>query len=552
MPNNSLYFLDVYMPNEGEPETALEAAVLRYAPSEGRPSVYLHTLLKPKVPNRVRWSNAYYYFDQKIKRDDILKRPDLPTLDELLSRDFLKDKSVVCFNPGIEPYRSLVKNAHAVYSILESWLDVYANDEHASKLLKPAQMLEHIGLPCENKSNTSYTKLLCELQSLTAIWSVLESIKRDRQMRRPGKPLQHSSGVAFTQTWPLPDVESGYFEEAARARSFTDIRPKVLRSIFSDALPDYLEWTQISVYSHDWLFYRRQLPNVSHLGSRINSMADLIFNRVLDMNMKFWVLIYYSIYNKKTEYAQEIALKDGQFAQLSTAIKDDFSVFIISHLDDFLDSRQRQTLLKSIIHQVMGEQARSTFEHYDYDALFKENKVHRNDSPILFKSAKPNGSNIRCFKEIRRKDSGEVLYRRYEISGSDKDRGQCIEYVNELFRQFMREVQDPFAKVWTPDILRQWVMYITGFTWQELTSDQIVPGSNTQLEAARQLLRSMIEDESRPWKQELRSCLIQVVNAINQNVDAAYHYQFTFQGISVEVDVQQRQKPSFFSRLFNL
>ena len=543
MPNSSLYFLDFYVPNEGEPETALEVGVLRFEASEGRPTVFLHSFIKPLTPKRVRWSNAYA---QGIMRERILgpQGADLPTLQELELRNFLKDKTVICFNPSLEPFKSFCSKAHAVHGILATWLEVHAKDEKASKLLRPSQMLNYIGLPDADNSNTRYTALLCRLQSLIAIWCYLDDYKRAQVLHR-----RHSgSGLSFTQTWPLSDVRLEYFEALNHAHSFSEVQPAILRSIFSDALPDYLDWMQLQVYSHDWVFRRRRQRSASHLGARINSMADLIFNKVLSMQMKFWVLIFYAIYDKKVNYAQEIALKNGVYAQLSTAIKDDFSLFIINHLDDFLAPNQKRILLKSIIHQVMGEQARTSFETYDYDALYKQFSQERGSS-LLFHQAKPQGCSIRCFREIRRRNEG-TLYRRYDIAGNEHERTLCIEYVNELLRAFIREVQDPFAAVWTPLGLRMWVQYITGFAWQDLFAAP-QPNEDEQLSRSREFLRELIVQESKPWKEELKRNLIESVQAINKNPDGEYHNAFTFQGMSVELNVMAKTKISLWSRIFN-
>lgn len=543
MPTSSLYFLDFYVPNEGEPETALEVGVLRFEASEGRPSVFLHSFIKPQTPKRVRWSNAYVV---GITRERILgpQGADLPTLQELQMRNFLKDKTVICFNPNLEPFKSFCSKAHAVHSILGTWLELFGRDEKASKLLRPSQMLKYIGLPDADNSNTRYTALLCRLQSLIAIWSYLDDIKRAQLMQR----RRNLTGQALSPIWPLHDVRTDYFEALNHAHNFAQVQPEILKSIFSDALPDYLDWNQLQVYSHDWVFKRRLQRSASHLGSRINSMADLIFNKVLSMQMKFWVLIFYAIYDKKTNYAREIALKDGVYADLPMAIKDDFSLFIINHLDDFLAPNQKRVLLKSIIHQVMGEQARSPFEHYDYDALYKKFSQER-DNSLVFHQAKPRGGTQRCFCEIRQRNGG-ILYRRYEIAGNEHERSLSIEYVNELLRDFIREVQDPFALVWTPSGLRRWVQYITGFAWHDLVRP---PQSNEdeQLMRNREFLRELIVQESLHWKEELKRNLVESVLAINKNPDGDYHHSFTFQGMSVELVVLAKTKTSLIARIFN-
>lgn len=542
MAARTLYFLDFYLPNEGEPETALEIGVLRYVPGESRPSVFLHTFIQPAAPMRVRWSNAY---GQGIHREFFqgARGRALPTLQELELRDFLKDKSVICFNPQLEPFKTFVRSAHDVHGIVETWLEVHKGNETAVKLLKPSQMLNYIGLADSDNSNTRYTALLCRLQSLIAIWCYLDDYKQSRRHKQ-----EAISGIYFSPVWPLADVREDYLEALSRAQSFAQVQPAVLKSVFSDALPDYLDWRQLQVFGHDWIFRRRQSRSASTLSTKVNSMADLIFNKVLSMQMKLWVLIFYAIYDHKTDYACEIALKNGEYSALPSAITDDFSFFIIGHLDDFLDSEQKRTLLKSIIHAVMGEQARSNFEHYDFDVLYKKYSQDR-ESSLEFHYAKPNGCAQRCFKEISRHNEG-VLYRRYEIAGPEHDRALCVDYVNELFRAFIREVQDPFAEVWTPGPLRRWIEYITGFDWQELKRGEM-PGEDRELTRSRTFVRELIANESRPWKSELKRHLVETVEAVNQNPDGAYHNAFTFQTMSVEIDVQEKTKSSLLSRIFN-
>ena len=50
---------------------------------------------------------------------------------------------------------------------------------------------------------------------------------------------------------------------------------------------------------------------------------------------------------------------------------------------------------------------------------------------------------------------------------------------------------------------------------------------------------------------ELKRHLVETVEAVNQNPDGAYHNAFTFQTMSVEIDVQEKTKSSLLSRIFN-
>ena len=86
-------------------------------------------------------------------------------------------------------------------------------------------------------------------------------------------------------------------------------------------------------------------------------MADFVFNRVLNLQMKLWVLIYYSIYDKKVKYAQEIALHEGNILSMPQAIREDFTAFFIRHLEDFLSRDQKRQLIRSMVHHYLKEKA---------------------------------------------------------------------------------------------------------------------------------------------------------------------------------------------------
>lgn len=546
---NTLYFLDVYMPNDGEPDTTLAAAVMCWEGTAGRPSVYLHTMIRPeeKIFSRVRWSNAYFYFDQRINRDAILGHKELPTLNDLLQRDYLKDKAVVCFNPDLQPYKDLTRNASRVYGILEKWQEVFADDEKASGIMRLSQMLDYTGLTSPEPPNNTYTALLYRLHSEVAVWLVLQKIKKEGRLKHD---ISNPAAFAADVAWPLQAVSQDKLKEASGARSFTEIRPELLRSIFSEALPDYLDWLELSVYARDWRFFRRQMPDTAQLSSDINSMAEYLFNEVLSMQMKFWVLIYYSIYAKKTDYAREIALKNGQYHELPNAVQDDFSIFLISHLDDFLSPQQRKQLLFSVIYKVLSEQGSSSFERFDFEGLQKEEEQEGVFQRHDFKRRRPENCAVYCFKEIVDRRNRRVVYRRYEISGREHDRDACAEYINQLFIDFINEAADPFSPIWSPEGLRKWVQYITGFSWQALV---LTPeGNNAELDAARELLRSQMRQITYPWIQKLQDDLTRIVVAINENIDGACHRQFVFQGISVEVEVISiHKKSSFLRRMLN-
>lgn len=550
----SLYFLDVYMPNDGEPDTTLAVAVLRLDKTAGRPSVYLHTLIKPepKIQSRVRWSKAFFYFDQRVTKDTFLQRRDLPTLNELLQHNYLQGKTVICFNPNQQPYKDLTQNASKVWSILEKWQEVFADDEKASGLTSLKQILEYLNLTAsDDQADTCYTALLYRLHSEVAVWRVLQKIKNSGRLQQE---LSSPAALAAEVGWPLPAVSGDIFREASGVRSFAEIRPEVLCAIFSDAMPDYLDWHELSVYSHDWKFSRRYMPDSnqfnSSISSSINTMAEFLFNQVLSMQMRFWVLIYYSIYDKKTNYAREIALKNGQYRELTNAVRDDFSIFLISHLDDFLDQQQRQQLLRSIINQVLSDQGNSSFEHFNFESLQKKEDQEEGLQRHRFIRRHPEGCSVYCFKEIIDRRSGRQVYRRYEISGRGHDRDACIDFINKLFADFLREASNPFSRIWCPEELTKWVQYITGFTWQALTLTPADSNADPDLDAACRLLRTLMQQAIQPWMEQLQQTIAGIVEAINQDIDGACLHQFVFQGISVEVEVKKPHH-SFFGRLLN-
>ena len=92
--DNSLYVVDVYMANEGEPESTLELTVLRCYDPNKRPQVYVHTYVQPQCnPEHIRWKEAA----KKGLPRDLFTLNRWPSLTDLIAADYLKDKYVVCF-----------------------------------------------------------------------------------------------------------------------------------------------------------------------------------------------------------------------------------------------------------------------------------------------------------------------------------------------------------------------------------------------------------------------------------------------------------------------
>lgn len=94
MPKKSatLFFVEAYTPNEGEPALSLEYGVLRWSTRENdRPNVYVHTYLKPATPSRVKWPVAS--IEMKITRNLIDNKGDLPEMDDMLAESYLDQKN---------------------------------------------------------------------------------------------------------------------------------------------------------------------------------------------------------------------------------------------------------------------------------------------------------------------------------------------------------------------------------------------------------------------------------------------------------------------------
>ena len=143
--DNAFYIVDVFVPNRGEPESALELTILRVVDPEILPQVYVHTYIRPElnILSRIHWSYAASY---GISRDQILGS-DYPTFHEIVNADYLRDKSVVCLCENFEPIQTLVAHAQQCYSLLNMWQEVFAGDEDAGQIAELEQMLSETGNP---------------------------------------------------------------------------------------------------------------------------------------------------------------------------------------------------------------------------------------------------------------------------------------------------------------------------------------------------------------------------------------------------------------------
>lgn len=534
MAKYSLYFLDVYVPNEGEAQTALEIGVLHYT-GDKRPRVYLHTFLRPVVLNRVRWSNA---LEQGIRRERIINDPSLPSLNDIIAGNFFKGKEVVCLNPNLEPCRDLLKDARS-FGLISAWQQNFADDEEAAKLLRPSQMLDYLKLPVKDESNTRYTPLLCRLHSFIAIYEYLMLCRQNPLYKQPKLGDLHE----LMTWWPLPSYDLSIFNRSLT--SFEELSANEMKTFFSDALPDFLDWQQLSIFGHDWILKRKSSQNLSQLNGK-QSMCEYIFQKVLDFKMKLWVLIYYALYDQKTDYALQIALSGGRLKGLPSSIKEDFTLFLIAHLEDFLSLHQKRCIIKAMVHQTLADQDKVPYEDWNFEELKKLNDERQ--TPMRFIRRGPTNS-LKCFREINSDDG--IIYREYELSGNDNDRALAAEFINRMFGEFLHEAQVPLSDLWVPKPLQSWIQYVTGFEWADYVRKPR-PNEDPELSRSRSFLEELLSAESLEYKRKLRDNLSNVVADINVHLKSKEPLMrsFTFQGISVKVIVK-RDRSGMLGRILS-
>lgn len=534
-----VYFVDVCLPNEGEPDLSLEIGVLRWSANrDERPEVYIHGFLQPKHPARVRWANAE---EMGITRDFITRQKGLPSISDIVAADFLKSRRVVCFNPSQEPWQSLVNNADTVVSIQELWAEIYHDDEKAMKCQRLSQMLEFLGLPTYDHDNHCYTPLLQHLHATAALWFLLEHFKEEPDN------LKIREGFKFSTVWPLPPSKESWF--TGNPKELSDIPSGEIDDFFSENLGDNLDWYNLIMYTHDWVFNRKGTVDLGDLPGQ-SEMAEFIFGKVFDLRMKLWVLIYYALYAHKNNYSKEIAHAGGVFSKVSPAIREDFTNFLLKHLQDFLSNKQKSLLIRGIIHQSMRERSKAPFENYDFDTLSREKREGEHPT-LFFRHQSPHNCNVKCFWEIHNSNE-TVLFRRYEISGRGFERQACIDAVNVLLREFMQETRDPFSAYWTTPSVHSWIKFITGISWSEFSRAPKF-AELPEISAGRHELASMIDEESFVYRKALQQNLVNIITAINgdEGRDETIK-RFAFQGTSIEVKVTRKAQLPLLKRLLRM
>ena len=431
MSQKACYFLDILLPNENEPELSVEIGVLRWSGKMvDRPEVYVHSFLRPQNFTRVRWANVA---SKGILRNQI-EGQKLPTIDDMVNSDYLKHKRVVCFNDKVEPWKSLTKNSLEVNSIVTLWNLVFEKNEEALNCQNLQQMLEFVGLPSQCHENHGYTQLLCDLHAMAALWFVLELLLSNKS-----NVIENAQALC-EPLWPLPQVPQKWFEN--NPQSFKDLSKEQVLDFFSENLAHRLNWTNLSIFAYDWVYNRPNRQPVEELEG-FYELSDYIFNKMLTFRVRLWILIFFTVFGHKIRQAREVALNNGRFEKLSPAVRDNFSHFVISHLDDFLDDTQKRSIIHALIKQSLQKRSKATFESFNFDEISKMEDSRR----YFCDSFGPEDSNIKCVFEIR--DAMQsILYRRYIITGQGQEREMCAEFLNQALHSFMIEVKNSLSSFW--------------------------------------------------------------------------------------------------------
>jgi hypothetical protein len=548
---SSLYFIDVCLPNDNEPSQSVQMGILRWsAKRDDRPEVYVHTYLKPQLLDRVRWANVA---SMGIDKQMIVSNKKLPTIDDMIKADYLKARRVICFNNELEPWRRLTANAQDVISIVSMWNELFKNNDEAYRCNSSLNaMLEYLHLPLRDDDNKHFPPLLLRLHAMVALWYVLDNIRK----RRFAKHMDLAAQCSFI--WPLPKIQDKWFDN--NPRSLSDLSEKQIQEFFSDDLALRLNWNNLSIYACDWVFKRSNFVNHQqgyNISSDINikvkdlvgvkELADFIFNRLLNFRIQLWLLIFYDVYEHKSLYSRDIALKRGRFSELQPAVQEHFSQFIIKHLDDFLNEDQKLHLVSSLISQSLEERDKAPFTHYDFDECSKEGP----DKPVYFcYSQGPDHTSYKCFYEIR--DAAQnIRYRRYAIYGQGEDRALCVDFVNRSLNTFYAEVRNPFSSFWVTPELRLWIHFITGISWADYTRPTKM-GDDPHVLECRRKFSKLMERANLPYVKKLKENLVEAIESINSNNDYVMPPKcFNFQGTSIEIETCKRKEMGFFKRLFS-
>ncbi|HIV55603.1 MAG TPA: hypothetical protein H9898_07440 [Candidatus Anaerobiospirillum stercoravium] len=551
---NALYIVDVYVPNEGEPESALELVIFKVLDQQSLPQVYVHTYIRPELPifNRIRWNQAQSFGIERA----MVQGSDYPTFREIVNADYLRDKSVVCFCANFEPIQTLIANCPWCFSVLNRWQDVFAGDDGACQATTIEQMLDYMGLPVVDSSNCHYTPLMKRARALMAIWSYLHNSLRLQQ-----RPPQGYSEFSQSIYWPLADIPEPWYDP--QAKELTDIPAPAICDYFSERLPEYVHWDRVRLYIHDWRFARERSFEVKIVDQ--DAMLNFIFYRLFALPKRLMVLTFYALCQQRIKFARIIALHQGQFNTLQQSVKEDFAAFLLTHLADFIVTKHKYDLICALVEQFLQNRFEQQQAHYDFDELYQKHELNQRklaktrqsggyypyneDEDLIFvRESLSCNRNIFWFRELRERDT--VLLRRFTIQGNVDEYNECIDHITDKINELLAEAKNPFAPCWVPAQLRQWIEFITGFAWSDLAH---VPSPNdaASLTEARKTLCEIITQRSRQYFYTYNSNFRQVIEGINDTPDGEHTVlAFMFQGIAYEFDVNKSAESSgFFSKL---
>ena len=219
-------------------------------------------------------------------------------------------------------------------------------------------------------------------------------------------------------------------------------------------------------------------------------------------------------------------------------------------------TKQKHDIIRALVDQVLQAKFEQPQTNYDFDELYKKHELNQRqrskerakgsyfspaygtDEDLIFvrKHLELN-RNIFWYQELRLQD--EVLLRRFIIKGNDAERDECIDHINAKIEELIGEAKTPLASCWLNAGLKQWIEFITGFAWSEL-SNVPKPGDAPSLSSARRTIQEIIAQRSRRYYQAYISNLRKVTAGIDATQEGEHTIlAFMFQGIAYEFDVDK-------------
>ena len=116
----------------------------------------------------------------------------------------------------------------------------------------------------------------------------------------------------------------------------------------------------------------------------------------------------------------------------------------------------------------------------------------------------------------------------------------------------MQEVKEPFSNFWTDGVVRNWIKFITGFSWEEFSRPPKFSES-PEISNGRRFLARVIEEESSKYRDELHKQLAEFLNLANHGTGNEEEVKrFAFQGTSIEMILTRKPQMPFLKRLFHM